>query len=64
MQFDKAGIGVNIGMLEGNNLAKVLAAPTLVALSGRVPASCRVVRYPFLCPLAPAWWPFSTSPMA
>lgn len=35
MQFDKAGIGVNIGMLEGNNLAKVLAAPTLVALSGQ-----------------------------
>ncbi|WP_424953521.1 type II and III secretion system protein family protein [Comamonas thiooxydans] len=35
MQFDKAGIGVNIGMLEGNNLARVLAAPTLVALSGQ-----------------------------
>lgn len=35
MQFDKAGIGVNIAMLEGNNLARVLAAPTLVALSGQ-----------------------------
>ena len=35
MQFDKAGIGVNIGMFEGNNLARVLAAPTLVALSGQ-----------------------------
>ncbi|KGH21532.1 membrane protein [Comamonas thiooxydans] len=35
MQFDKAGIGVNIGMLEGNNLARVLAALTLVALSGQ-----------------------------
>ena len=35
MLFDKAGIGVYIGMLEGNNLAKVLAAPTLVALSGQ-----------------------------
>ncbi|MEF9948702.1 MAG: type II and III secretion system protein family protein, partial [Comamonas sp.] len=35
MQFDKAGIGINIGILEGNNLARVLAAPTLVALSGQ-----------------------------
>ena len=35
MQFDKAGVGVNIGMLEGNGLARVLAAPTLVALSGQ-----------------------------
>ena len=35
MQFDKAGVGLNIGMLEGNGLARVLAAPTLVALSGQ-----------------------------
>lgn len=35
MQFDKAGIGLNLGMLEGNGLARVLAAPTLVALSGQ-----------------------------
>ena len=35
MQFDKAGVSVNIGMLEGNGLARVLAAPTLVALSGQ-----------------------------
>ncbi len=35
MQFDKAGVGLNLGMLEGNGLARVLAAPTLVALSGQ-----------------------------
>ena len=35
MQFDKAGVGLNLGVLEGNGLARVLAAPTLVALSGQ-----------------------------
>ena len=35
MTLEKAGVGLNIGMLEGNGLARVLAAPTLVALSGQ-----------------------------
>nr|WP_294370778.1 type II and III secretion system protein family protein [Pseudacidovorax sp.] len=33
--FGRAGIGVNMGFLEGNGLARVLAEPTLVALSGQ-----------------------------
>ncbi|XAH24552.1 type II and III secretion system protein family protein [Xylophilus sp. GW821-FHT01B05] len=35
LNFGKAGIGVNLSLLEGNGLARVLAAPTLVALSGQ-----------------------------
>lgn len=35
MQFDKAGIGLNLGMLEANGLARVMASPTLVAMSGQ-----------------------------
>ena len=33
--FGKAGIGVNVGFLEGNGMARVLAEPTLVAMSGQ-----------------------------
>ena len=33
--FSKAGIGLNFGFLEGNGMARVLAEPTLVALSGQ-----------------------------
>lgn len=33
--FGKAGIGMNVGFLEGNGLARVLAEPTLVAMSGQ-----------------------------
>ncbi|WP_295373311.1 type II and III secretion system protein family protein [uncultured Pseudacidovorax sp.] len=33
--FGRAGIGLNVGFLEGNGLARVLAEPTLVALSGQ-----------------------------
>jgi len=33
--FSKAGIGLNVGFLEGNGMARVLAEPTLVALSGQ-----------------------------
>lgn len=33
--FGKAGIGLNLGLLEGNGLARVLAEPTLVAMSGQ-----------------------------
>ena len=33
--FGRAGIGVNLGLLEGNGMARVLAEPTLVALSGQ-----------------------------
>lgn len=33
--FGKAGIGLNVGFLEGNGMARVLAEPTLVALSGQ-----------------------------
>ncbi len=33
--FGKANIGLNLGLLEGNGLARVLAEPTLVALSGQ-----------------------------
>jgi pilus assembly protein CpaC len=33
--FNKAGIVGNLGILEGNGLARVLAEPTLVALSGQ-----------------------------
>lgn len=35
LQFDKAGLGLNLGMLEANGLARVMASPTLVALSGQ-----------------------------
>lgn len=35
MNFGKANIGLNLGLLEGNGLARVLAEPTLVALSGQ-----------------------------
>lgn len=35
MDFSKAGIGVNLGMLEGSGMAKVLAEPSLVAISGQ-----------------------------
>lgn len=35
LNFGKANIGVNLGLLEGNGLARVLAEPTLVALSGQ-----------------------------
>lgn len=35
LNFGKAGVGVNLSLLEGNGLARVLAAPTLVALSGQ-----------------------------
>ena len=35
MTLEKAGVGLNVGLLEGNGLARVLAAPTLVALSGQ-----------------------------
>lgn len=33
--FGKAGIGINLGLLEGNGMVRVLAEPTLVALSGQ-----------------------------
>lgn len=33
--FGKANIALNLGLLEGNGLARVLAEPTLVALSGQ-----------------------------
>lgn len=33
--FGKAGIGLNVGFLEGNGMARVLAEPTLVAMSGQ-----------------------------
>lgn len=33
--FGKAGIGLNVGFLEGNGLARVLAEPSLVAMSGQ-----------------------------
>lgn len=35
MNFGKANIGMRLGLLEGNGLARVLAEPTLVALSGQ-----------------------------
>lgn len=35
LNFRKAGIGLNLGFLEGNGMARVLAEPTLVALSGQ-----------------------------
>lgn len=33
--FGKAGLALNVGFLEGNGMARVLAEPTLVALSGQ-----------------------------
>ena len=33
--FGRAGIGLNLGFLQGNGMARVLAEPTLVALSGQ-----------------------------
>ena len=33
--FGRAGVGLNVGFLEGNGMARVLAEPTLVALSGQ-----------------------------
>lgn len=35
LNFRNAGIGVNMGFLEGNGMARVLAEPTLVAMSGQ-----------------------------
>ena len=35
MEFGKAGLGLNLGMLEGSGMAKVLAEPSLVAISGQ-----------------------------
>ena len=35
MEFGKAGLGLNLGMLESNGMAKVLAEPSLVAISGQ-----------------------------
>lgn len=35
LNFGKAGVGLNVGFLEGNGMARVLAEPTLVALSGQ-----------------------------
>ncbi|OGB13339.1 MAG: hypothetical protein A2W72_20585 [Burkholderiales bacterium RIFCSPLOWO2_12_67_14] len=35
MNFGKANLGLNLGLLESNGLARVLAEPTLVALSGQ-----------------------------
>lgn len=35
MSFGKANLGLNLGLLESNGLARVLAEPTLVALSGQ-----------------------------
>ncbi|MDP9919948.1 pilus assembly protein CpaC [Variovorax boronicumulans] len=35
LNFRKAGIGLNMGFLEGNGMARVLAEPTLVAMSGQ-----------------------------
>lgn len=33
--FGRAGVGMNVGFLQGNGMARVLAEPTLVALSGQ-----------------------------
>lgn len=33
--FSKSGLGLNLGLLESNGMARVLAEPTLVALSGQ-----------------------------
>ena len=33
--FGRAGVGMNVGLLQGNGMARVLAEPTLVALSGQ-----------------------------
>lgn len=35
MNFGKANIGVNLGMLEGSGMARVLAEPSLLAISGQ-----------------------------
>lgn len=35
LDFANAGIGVNLGMLEGSGMARVLAEPSLVAISGQ-----------------------------
>lgn len=35
MDFSKAGVGLNLGMLESNGMAQVLAEPTLLAISGQ-----------------------------
>jgi pilus assembly protein CpaC len=35
LNFGRAGIGINLGLLESNGMARVLAEPTLVALSGQ-----------------------------
>jgi pilus assembly protein CpaC len=35
MNFSKGNIGINLGLLERNGMARVLAEPTLVALSGQ-----------------------------
>ncbi len=35
LNFGKAGVGLNVGFLEGNGMARVLAEPTLLAMSGQ-----------------------------
>lgn len=35
LNFGKAGIGLDVGFLEGNGMARVLAEPTLTAMSGQ-----------------------------
>jgi pilus assembly protein CpaC len=35
LNFGRAGVGLNVGFLEGNGMARVLAEPTLVAMSGQ-----------------------------
>lgn len=35
LDFANAGVGVNLGMLEGSGMAKVLSEPSLVAISGQ-----------------------------
>ena len=35
LNFGRAGLGINLGFLQGNGMARVLAEPTLVALSGQ-----------------------------
>lgn len=35
MNFGKANIGINLGMLEGSGMARVLAEPSLLAISGQ-----------------------------
>ncbi|MFC7205670.1 pilus assembly protein N-terminal domain-containing protein [Comamonas endophytica] len=58
--FSGSGITAQLGFLEGNGLARVLAKPTLVAHTGQSASFLAGARFPFRCRGATATWPSNT----